>query len=116
MSTTPAPRQAWAQLAEDVGRALMRFAATIREDDAAAAAPAGVPHRKRGVLQTRVLELPALDDADGLAASEVAEELGIAQSNAKRTLDTLTEQGLLQRLPDERPYRWRRAPQEPGRG
>lgn len=107
MTTPPASPAAWAQLLEDVGHALLRFADTIREEHAQAAAPAGVPRRKRGVLQASVLSLPGLDDADGLAASEVADELDIPQSNAQRTLKALTDQGLLERLPDERPYRWR---------
>jgi hypothetical protein len=108
MITPPASPTAWAQLLEDVGHALLRFADTIREEDGQAAAPAGVPHRRRGELQSRVLELPGFDDVTGLAAREVAEQLGVAPSNAQRTLNTLTGQGLLERLPRERPYRWRR--------
>lgn len=109
MTTPPASPTAWAQLLEDVGHALLRFADTIREEDAQAAAPAGVPRRKRGALQTSVLGLPGLGDEDGLTASEVADELDIPQSNAQRTLKALTDQKLLERLPEERPYRWRLA-------
>jgi DNA-binding MarR family transcriptional regulator len=61
----------------------------------------------RGRLQERVLELRGLRRKLGLAASDVAAELEVPQSNATRALNALAERGDLEVIPGERPSRWR---------
>lgn len=107
VSTPPLSGRAVDQLAEDIGRALLRFADTVREDAATPAETRRSDSRSRGRLQERVLELEGLSGEAGLAASEVAMLLEIAQSNATRVLHTLTERGDLERIAHERPSRWR---------
>jgi DNA-binding MarR family transcriptional regulator len=107
MSTPPPPSRAVAQLAEDIGRALLRFADTLREDVAEPAATRRPEGRAHGRLQERVLGLKGLDGEHGLASSEVAEQLEVPQSNATRALNALAERGDLVAVPGERPSRWR---------
>jgi DNA-binding MarR family transcriptional regulator len=56
-----------------------------------------------------VLALGGLDSAHGLSASEVGRVLDIRQQNAHSTLTGLEKLGQLERVPGERPVRWRRA-------
>ncbi|TPG12895.1 helix-turn-helix domain-containing protein [Pedococcus bigeumensis] len=107
MSTRPPSNRAVAQLAEDVGRALLRFADTLREDAAVPTTTRRPEGRARGQLQERVLGLKNLTSEHGLAASEVAQQLAVPQSNATRALNTLAERGDLVVVPGERPSRWR---------
>jgi Fic family protein len=107
MSTPPPGGRAVAQLAEDIGRALLRFADTVREDAATPAATRRPDGRAHGRLQERILGLKGLAGEHGLAASEVAEQLKVPQSNVTRALNTLAERGDLAAVPGERPSRWR---------
>lgn len=95
-----------AQLAEDVGRALLRFADAIRSyPPLSDGAPEG--SGRLGQTQRRVLELPGLGERDGVSAREVAEVLGLERANAHRTLKSLTTVGLVEQVEGERPHRWR---------
>ena len=96
-----------AQLAEDVGQALVRFAERVRREEAVPVADDEGAGRRLGKTQTRVLALPGLATESGMSSGEVAEQLGLAQGNAQRTLSSLTSIGLLQQVEGVRPNRWR---------
>ena len=108
MSTPQPVGRAVAQLAEDIGRALLRFADALGEEPAELAQTRRLEGRARGQLQERILGLKDLASEHGLAASEVAEQLGVPQSNATRALNTLAERGDLGAVQGERPSRWRK--------
>ncbi len=86
----------------------MRFADTLREDAENPAATRRPEGRAHGRLQERVLGLKGLAGEHGLAASEVAQQLEVPQSNATRALNALAERGDLLAVPGERPSRWRK--------
>ena len=92
----------------------MRFADTLREEARLPEPTRRAETRSRGRLQERVLSLDELASPQGLAASEVAEALGVPQSNAIRALKALAERGDLTQM-DDRPARWRRASPEESR-
>ncbi|MFC8502482.1 hypothetical protein ACFUC1_08985 [Pedococcus sp. NPDC057267] len=98
---------AMAQLAEDVGRALLRFADTLRQERQAVEATRRSDGRTRGALQERVLALEGLAAQGGMSAAEVAEPLAVAPSNATRALNALADRGDLEVIEGERPMRWR---------
>ena len=62
-----------------------------------------------GPRQQAVLALRGLDNDVGLAASEVATAVGLSASNSTTLLNSLVKLEALERVPDERPIRWRRA-------
>lgn len=81
----------------------------VDADSRAAEGSSGSATRQRalGARQAAVLALPGLDADLGLSAREVADALGYAAPNATNLLKRLEAQGRLNRLPDERPARWR---------
>ena len=121
---TAANRVALAAMCRDVGAALVRFgrsldasvapapvrdrlAAGARVVPDAEAAPSDVPSRKLGRVQQSVLDLPGLRDSIGLSTGEVASALGIAPPNAHQTLTTLAGRGVVERVGEDKPARWR---------
>jgi len=55
-----------------------------------------------------VLALGGLDGELGLAAGDVANAIGLTPPNAHKLLTGLEGLGALERVPVERPLRWRR--------
>jgi len=55
------------------------------------------------------MDLSGLDTPTGLSASDVGEALGYRRSHAHNLLTRLEELGMVGRVADERPQRWRRA-------
>lgn len=68
-----------------------------------------IPRGGFGPRQREVLALGGLESVHGLSAGEVGRALDIRQQNAHSTLAGLEKLGQLERVPDERPARWRRA-------
>ena len=110
-SVTSRPH-AVADLAEDVGNALLRFANQLRAelettaaDDSQERSPdvSGV-----GKGQRRILEAIREAGSNGLTTGEVAEKAEIAKTNAPRALKALRERGLITGG-DETPAVWREA-------
>lgn len=62
-----------------------------------------------GPRQQAVLVLRGLDKTLGLAATEVANAIGVTAPNAHKLLTGLERLGALERVANERPARWRRA-------
>ena len=112
------PDAAVADLAEEVGRALLRFAARLRSSspaeetapadadipappppapaaDAAGPTPATPGQRGLGASQRRVLEAVQAAGDIGVTASQVAETTGLKSTNTPRMLKALAERGLL---------------------
>lgn len=85
----------------------MRFADTLRDAAEMPAPTRRTEGRAHGRLQERVLGLKGLAGEHGLAASEVAEQLAVPQSNATRALNALADRGDLVTVRGERPSRWR---------
>lgn len=105
---------AWAGLAEDVGKALLLFAERLRAapEPTAGARPASGATRAResddglGASQIKVLEAVRESGSDGVTSHEVAKSTGLANSNTPRILKALAERGLVA-ASDTRPVIWR---------
>lgn len=82
---------------------------TTEAPSRSSAARVRLPKGGFGPRQQEVLGLRGLDTAHGLSAPDVATSLGYSRPNAQNLLKRLEELGVLQRVPDERPARWRRA-------
>lgn len=67
-----------------------------------------LPRGGFGFRQQAVLALGGLDGELGLAAADVANAIGLTSPNAHKLLAGLEGLGALERVPDERPLRWRR--------
>lgn len=113
------PREdAVADALDDAARVLLRHAARLRAapgpatdaraTDRRSAAPAGL-RRVRGLggRQAAVLGLGGMATTEGLTAQDVARALDYSAPNATNILKRLEELGHLQRVPGERPARWR---------
>lgn len=120
---------AWAEALTGLARVAVTLSARLRElhsSEDAPAAPAGgttpqaspkpaaglaaaAPRGGFGPRQEAVLALSGLDSALGLAASEVATAVGLSASNSTTLLNGLAKLEALERVPAERPIRWRRA-------
>lgn len=89
--------------------------AALTDGDASAPAAtegakqAATPRGGFGPRQQAVLALRGLDSDLGLAASDVATAVGLSASNSTTLLNGLAKLEALERVPDERPIRWRRA-------
>lgn len=97
-----------AELAEDVGRALLAFAERLREEGTAAPrSPTAATHsRQLGKSQQKVVgALQAAGDT-GATSTEVARATGISATNTPRMLKALRERGLAEAT-DETPTIWR---------
>ena len=94
---------AWAGLAEDVGKALLLFAERLHavpEPTAGSRAASGVTRSRAaddgiGASQLKVLEAVRTSGADGVTSHEVAKSTGVANANTPRILKTLAERGLV---------------------
>lgn len=99
---------ALADLAEAVGRALVRYAKAVRETapgTQASGSPASESRAlPRGARQRAVLGLAEL--ANGMTAQEVAAGADLLPSNVYGVLRALVDAGWLEEL-DEEPRRWR---------
>ena len=119
---------AWAEALTGLARVAVTLSGRLREphsadrpavpDGAAVGAPPAAPTaavssgRLRGGFgprQQAVLGLRGLDSELGLASSEVARAVGLSASNSTTLLNGLTKLEALERVPGERPTRWRRA-------
>jgi hypothetical protein len=105
---------AWAGLAEDVGKALLLFAERLRavpEPTAGSRAASGATRARPadegiGASQLKVLEAVRASGADGVTSHEVAKATGLANSNTPRILKALAERGLVT-ASDTRPVVWK---------
>lgn len=70
---------------------------------------ARLPRGGYGPRQQAVLALRGLDQPLGMTTAEVANATAISTTNAHTVLGGLAKLGALERIPDERPTRWRRA-------
>lgn len=73
------------------------------------AAVSRVPRGGLGPRQEAVLALGGLDAEPGMTTGEIATAVGSARTNTHKLLVRLEDLGALERMPDERPARWRRA-------
>lgn len=70
---------------------------------------ARLPRGGYGPRQQAVLALRGLDQRLGMTSAEVAKATAISTTNAHTVLGGLAKLGALERIPKERPTRWRRA-------
>lgn len=100
---------ALAELVEDVGQALIRYADALRgaPPSAPTASARGGKGQPRGRRQREVLALPGITKPSGMGAAEVAEGLGISRANVYQLLNGLVQAGWLEEVPAEEPTRWR---------
>jgi hypothetical protein len=68
------------------------------------------PRGGLGPRQLAVLSMLALDSELGVSASDVVKAQGWTAPNSNTVLNSLEKVGALERVPDERPIRWRRPP------
>jgi hypothetical protein len=115
----PHERDAVARLAEEVSRALMRFAEQLRNGGETSDQGSNVryptkaqrsPGEPRGKQQRAVLSMKGL--TRGVTASQVAGALNLKLPNAYKTLASLVEGGWLELVPAEQPTQWRKASPE----
>jgi hypothetical protein len=106
-----AEREAWANLADGVSRALAQFAQELRAVPTPVAAvaveqPANRP-APRGKRQREVLALPGIASEDGMTAGQVAAHIGVTGPNAYKLLESLVAGGWLEVVADAEPTHWR---------
>ncbi len=99
----PLPSRALAQLARDVGTALVRFAAALE-----AGLPVDDVRAGLGPRQRQILDLPGLAGPEGLSTRQVADAIDYRVPGTTAALHRLAELGLLEQVPDIRPAHWRR--------
>lgn len=106
-----------ADLAENVGKALLEFAERLRAtpdstappepDTATLSEPGSTPDTsKLGSIQTRILEVLQHAGSDGMTSTQIARAVEIPTSNAPRTLKQLEVRNLIVGS-NERPAIWR---------
>jgi hypothetical protein len=91
--------------APDPGQALAAAGSPGRLD---AKAPTMRPRGGFGPRQLAVMDLDGIAEKRGVCASDVADTLGYRVPNAHSLLNRLEKLGALERVPDQRPARWRR--------
>lgn len=104
-------REAWANLADGVSRALAQFARELRAATtpvapAAVEQPAARP-APRGKRQREVLALPGISVGNGMTAGQVAADIGVTGPNAYKLLESLVAGGWLEVVVDVEPAHWR---------
>ena len=94
---------AWAGLAEDVGRALLRFAERLRApgeasrdpDSPVGATRGGEANARLGRSQQKVLAAVRAAGDKGMTSHEAATKTGLKDTNTPRILKTLESRGLV---------------------
>lgn len=105
-------REAWANLADGVSRALAQFALELRATTTAPVAPAAVEQpvdrpAPRGKRQRQVLALPGIRSEVGMTAGQVSSDIGVTGPNAYKLLESLVAGGWLEVVVDVEPTHWR---------
>jgi hypothetical protein len=104
-------REAWANLADGVSRALAQFAVELRAATTPVAPAAVMMSRDRpaprGKRQGEVLALPGISSEVGMTAGQVAAGIGVTGPNAYKLLESLVAGGWLEVVPDVEPGHWR---------
>jgi hypothetical protein len=112
MDTVTSRDDGLAELAEDIGKALLRFADRLRgsEPTSAASAPAAATPRRGleerlGAAQRAVLEAVRAAGDGGATSTDVAKAANRSSSNTPAVLRTLASHGLVRSV-GERPTVW----------
>lgn len=105
----PGSDAALADLAESVGRALIRYAQVVRDEGVDTDNPAAEAAEEgpRGRLQRAVLALDGIASDRGLSAAEIAGGVGATQPNTYKLVERMIAGGWLEQVAGVEPRHWR---------
>lgn len=111
-------REAWANLADGMSRALAQFAVELRATETTRATPPAVERlaarpAPRGKRQREVLALPTISAEVGMTAGQVAAGIGVTGPNAYKLLESLVAAGWLEVVSGVAPSHWRTPRDQP---